>query len=312
MGKRLCNKERNDGTVERQPLKRNTIENKQTMMPENNMTQKEGEELGTSITGLVSENDTTEVEIDIFYETKERVETTDETKTQLRDEEKLADRIPRSGTDRVKQYNENEEGTTNLSDGTLEISKMIVPSTGEQDEEQCHMLYKSLTEDGLELTQEVVTAVFTRETGKSAKMLLEKFTDQEKNKLKEEMSEESRHILDLEEEPERSLHVLYGLHRLFLDEKLHPKSGWGNPVREIDIGVGDDVERLHRIYSTIESNIQNPVNVSIESYTRLLDIIIKTLKRMDHVAEFEKKLKKLDYNIILRQAKNAKNVFTLM
>eukprot|EP00105_Crassostrea_gigas_P037120 XP_019921268.1 PREDICTED: uncharacterized protein LOC105324808 [Crassostrea gigas] len=129
MGKRLCNKERNDGTVERQPLKRNTIENKQTMMPENNMTQKEGEELGTSITGLVSENDTTEVEIDIFYETKERVETTDETKTQLRDEEKLADRIPRSGTDRVKQYNENEEGTTNLSDGTLEISKMIVPST---------------------------------------------------------------------------------------------------------------------------------------------------------------------------------------
>lgn len=312
MGKRLCNKERNDGTVERQPLKRNTIENKQTMMPENNMTQKEGEELGTSITGLVSENDTTEVEIDIFYETKERVETTDETKTQLRDEEKLADRIPRSGTDRVKQYNENEEGTTNLSDGTLEISKMIVPSTGEQDEEQCHMLYKSLTEDGLELTQEVVTAVFTRETGKSAKMLLEKFTDQEKNKLKEEMSEESRHILDLEEEPERSLHVLYGLHRLFLDEKLHPKSGWGNPVREIDIGVGDDVERLHRIYSTIESNIQNPVNVSIESYTRLLDIIIKALKRMDHVAEFEKKLKKLDYNIILRQAKNAKNVFTLM
>lgn len=184
--------------------------------------------------------------------------------------------------------------------------------TGEQDEEQCHMLYKSLTEDGLELTQEVVTAVFTRETGKSAKMLLEKFTDQEKNKLKEEMSEESRHILDLEEEPERSLHVLYGLHRLFLDEKLHPKSGWGNPVREIDIGVGDDVERLHRIYSTIESNIQNPVNVSLESYTRLLDIIIKTLKRMDHVAEFEKKLKKLDYNIILRQAKNAKNVFTLM
>lgn len=312
MGKRLCNKERNDGTVERQPLKRNTIEKKQTMMPENNMTQKEGEELGTSITGLVSENDTTEVEIDIFYETKERVETTDETKTQLRDEEKLADRIPRSGTDRVKQYNENEEGTTNLSDGTLEISKMIVPSTGEQDEEQYHMLYKSLTEDGLELTQEVVTAVFTRETGKSAKMLLEKFTDQEKNKLKEEMSEESRHILDLEEEPERSLHVLYGLHRLFLDEKLHPKSGWGNPVREIDIGVGDDVERLYRIYSTIESNIQNPVNVSIESYTRLLDIIIKTLKRMDHVAEFEKKLKKLDYNIILRQAKNAKNVFTLM
>lgn len=184
--------------------------------------------------------------------------------------------------------------------------------TGEQDEEQCHMLYKSLTEDGLELTQEVVTAVFTRETGKSAKMLLEKFTDQEKNKLKEEMSEESRHILDLEEEPERSLHVLYGLHRLFLDEKLHPKSGWGNPVREIDIGVGDDVERLYRIYSTIESNIQNPVNVSIESYTRLFDIIIKTLKRMDHVAEFEKKLKKLDYNIILRQAKNAKNVFTLM
>lgn len=279
-----------------------------------NMTQKEGEELGTSFTGLVSENDTTEEEIDIFYDTKEKLETTDETETQLRDEEKLADRTSRSGTDRVKQYNENEneQGTTNLSVGTLEISKMIEPPTGEQDEEQCHMLFKSLTADGLKLTQEVVTAVFTRETGKSAKMLLEKFTDQEKNKLKEEMSEKSRHFLDLEEERERSLHVLYGLHRIFLDEKLHPKSGWGNPVRETDIGVGDDVERLYRIYSTIESDIQNPVNVSIESYTRLLDIIIKTLKRLDPVAKFEKKLKKLDCKIILRQAKPAKNVFTLM
>lgn len=55
-----------------------------------NMTQKEGEELGTSITGLVSENDTTEVEIDIFYETKERVETTGMYKTEYLSHEQYA------------------------------------------------------------------------------------------------------------------------------------------------------------------------------------------------------------------------------
>lgn len=43
-------KERNDGTVERQPLKRNTIENKQTMMPEskNSSKRRKGLKFGES------------------------------------------------------------------------------------------------------------------------------------------------------------------------------------------------------------------------------------------------------------------------
>lgn len=184
--------------------------------------------------------------------------------------------------------------------------------TGEQDKEQCIMLFNLLTEEGLKLTQDILTAVFTRETGKSAKLLLKNFTDQEEIKLKEVIPEQSRCILYSEEERGTSLNVLYGFHRIFLDEKLHPKSGWGNAVRETDIGIGDDVERLYRIYSTIESYIQNPVNVSIESYIRLLDIIIKTLTRLYPFAEFKKKLKKLDYNRLLPEAKNDKKLVTLM
>lgn len=50
-------------------------------------------------------------------------------------------------------------------------------------------------------------------------------------------------------------YVLYGLYWIFFDEKFYLKLGWGNVVREMDIGVGDDVERLYRIYFIIESDI---------------------------------------------------------
>lgn len=61
--------------------------------------------------------------------------------------------------------------------------------TGEQDKEQCIMLFNLLTEEGLELTQEILKAVFTRETGKFAKLLLKNLTDQEEIKLKEVIPE---------------------------------------------------------------------------------------------------------------------------
>lgn len=185
--------------------------------------------------------------------------------------------------------------------------------TGEQDKEQCSILYTLLTE-GLELTQEILTAVFKKETGKSAKMLLKNLKDQEKDKLNEVMPEKCRRILDSEEEREKSLHVSYGLHRIYLDEKHQPKSGWGNPVKETDFGIGDDVERLYSLYTTIEDEIQDPVKVSIESYTRMLDIIVKALTRLDLGAELNKKLKKLEYKIILTKAKNYKKavICTLM
>lgn len=43
--------------------------------------------------------------------------------------------------------------------------KNLLNFTGEKDKEQSIMLFNLLTEVGLKLTQEILTAVFTRETG---------------------------------------------------------------------------------------------------------------------------------------------------
>lgn len=41
--------------------------------------------------------------------------------------------------------------------------------------------------------------------------------------------------------------ILYGLYWNYINEENFLKLGWGNLVRGIDIGFGDDVERLNRI-----------------------------------------------------------------
>lgn len=173
--------------------------------------------------------------------------------------------------------------------------------TDEQDRELCTKLYNLLEIEGLKLTQEVVTATLTRETGKSVETLINSLTDQEKNKLKEMLPEESHRVFESKTERGTSLHVSYGLHRIILNEEKSPKSGWGNQVRGTDIGIGDDVERLNRI-QTIVPGIPNPVTVSVESYIRLLDIMIEALIRLDPYAEFKEDYKLLSYNL-----KNIKN-----
>uniref|UniRef100_A0A8W8KFF3 Uncharacterized protein n=1 Tax=Magallana gigas TaxID=29159 RepID=A0A8W8KFF3_MAGGI len=162
----------------------------------------------------------------------------------------------------------------------VDISKDLkegVSTTDEQDVELCLELYKLLDTEGRKLMQEVMAATITRETGKSVKTLKE----QEKNKLKAMLPEESHRVLESITEHDTSIHVSYGLHRIILDEEKSPKSGWGNPVRETDTSIGDDVERLYRI-QTIVQRISNPVTLSVESYIRLLDIMIKALIRLDH------------------------------
>lgn len=89
---------------------------------------------------------------------------------------------------------------------------------------------------------------------------------------------------------ETPFRIPYGLHRNYINEENFPKSGWGNPVRGTDIGFGDDVERLNRI-QTIVRRISNPVTVSVESYIRLLDIMIKALTRLDPDDEFKEDIK---------------------
>lgn len=163
--------------------------------------------------------------------------------------------------------------------------------TGEIDKKTYTELYNLLGTKGLILSQEVMAATIFRKKGKSTKTLI----DQEKKTLIEVLSQEHLRILESENECGTSFHVSYGLHQIYLDEAQSPKSGWGNPVKGKDIGIGDDVERLNRI-QTIYSNISNPETISVENYIRLLDIMVKALTRLDD-AKFDQRLKALDREI---------------
>lgn len=173
--------------------------------------------------------------------------------------------------------------------------------TDEQDRELCSELYNLLDTEGRKLMQDVMAAIITRETEKPVKIILNNLTDQEKTKLKAILPEESHRVLESKTEHDTSIHVSYGLHRIILDEEKSPKSGWGNPVRETDTGTGDDMERLNRIH-TIVQGIPNPVTVSVESYIRLLDIMIKALIRLDPGAEFKE-----DYKLLSDKLESIKN-----
>lgn len=160
--------------------------------------------------------------------------------------------------------------------------------TGEIDRKPYTWLYNLLGTEGLKLSQEVMAAIIFRKTGISTKSL----TEQEKNKLREVLSEEHRRILESEKECGTLFHVSYGLHKIYLDDAHSPKSGWGIPVRGKDIGIGDDVERLNRI-EAIYSKISKPETLSVENYIRLLDIMVIALTRLDSNAEFEQRLEAL-------------------
>lgn len=51
-----------------------------------------------------------------------------------------------------------------------------------------------------------------------------------------------------------------------------------------DIGIGDDIERLYNIHSIVYG-ISDPDTVSVESYIRLLDIMVEALTRLDPGAD---------------------------
>lgn len=207
-------------------------------------------------------------------------------------EEKLAESPSDLDNDPLifEHEEENNVQSTEFFDCIVEGLQRDSPTIDEHGRELCTELYSLLGKKGQKLTREVMTAVITRETGKSVKMLLNNLSDQDKSKLKRVMPDESHRIFDSKTEHATSSHVLYGLHQIFLDENHHPKSGWGNPVRNTDIDIGDDVERLHMIV-TIFLGISDPVNVSVENYIRLLDIMFEALTRLNPGAEFEEDLK---------------------
>ena len=118
--------------------------------------------------------------------------------------------------------------------------------------------------------------VITRTVGRTPEDLLADETV--KGKLKTVLPEESHIYLSNQKESGTSVGVLYGLIHLYSAEK--PKSGWGKPVRGGDIGISADVERLHRIFS-IFKEIQDPKIISVDNYTRLLDIMLTACIRLD-------------------------------
>lgn len=134
-----------------------------------------------------------------------------------------------------------------------------------------------------------MAATITRETGKSVETLLTNLTDQDKRKLKEELPEESHCGFESKNEHELSFFELYGLYRIFLEIKHHPKSGWGNPIKETDVGIGDDIERFYMIHDFVRG-ISDPMEVPIKSYIRRLDIMLEALTRLDHDEKFKNNL----------------------
>lgn len=164
----------------------------------------------------------------------------------------------------------------------------------------CTELYDLLHTEGLKLTVEVMAATISENTGKAVETLLDDLTDQDKRKLKEALPEEFSRILESKEERKTSFLVLYGLHLIYNDKEQSPKSGWGKPVRGKDIGIGDDVERLYRIQNIVRE-ISNQETVSVESYTRLLDTMIKALARFNHKSDSE------DFKAAVKKLKDVKN-----
>nr|XP_022344928.1 uncharacterized protein LOC111137658 isoform X2 [Crassostrea virginica] len=166
--------------------------------------------------------------------------------------------------------------STEVFDDTIEsLLRDVTNSVDEQEVKHRHQLYELLQNDGRELIQEVLRLVITRTVGKTPEELLA--DEAVKNKLKTILPEEIHRILSNLEEGRTSVGVLYGLIQLYSGKE--PKSGWGELVSGSDIGIGDDVERLHRVYS-IFKEISNPKTISVDNYTRLLDIMLTACTRL--------------------------------
>uniref|UniRef100_A0A8W8KFG6 Uncharacterized protein n=1 Tax=Magallana gigas TaxID=29159 RepID=A0A8W8KFG6_MAGGI len=161
--------------------------------------------------------------------------------------EKSAKTASSSRFDSVTSDNEEEKDkkeSTGVFDDTFESLQRKAPLTGgyiaEYQLNLCHSDAKgheelySLLNDGT-LTKKVMAAVIKKMTRKTSKELSD--DENVQNKVQNLLDEGKAHIPHMNEfEWEDSIHVLYALHRIVLDEKYHPKSGWGNPVKDEDIG----------------------------------------------------------------------------
>lgn len=72
-------------------------------------------------------------------------------------------------------------------------------------------------------------------------------------------------------------------------------------VREKDIGIGDDVERLYRIFLIVIKMLYLVI-VFVESYIRLFDIMLVVFVCFDVDVEFEE-----DYKLLFNWLESFKN-----
>lgn len=138
-----------------------------------------------------------------------------------------------------------------------------------------------LAEDGLKLSQRVLTAVITRTTRKSIAELVDDETVWSK------MKDIQRIFLKNSLEPWESICVLNALLKISLKEENFPKSGWTNQPSERDTGIGDDVVRLLNCIMPFSQETKNIWNIYVESYIRQLDNLIGRITRLDTDAKFE-------------------------
>lgn len=152
----------------------------------------------------------------------------------------------------------------------------------EQNRKLCAELFKLLNVDGRKLSQEVMVAIITKMAGKSVQELTA--DKQVRNRWKEIMHKEVHHILN-SPECEKSINVAYGLLRIELEKEQYSQSG----CKGENVGIGDEIERLYRIHLTV-SELPNYLTKSVESYTSLLDSMVKALTRLEPNTECKEEI----------------------
>lgn len=171
------------------------------------------------------------------------------------------------------------------------ISFIISDEEDKEDSKLCTELFNLFAEDGLKLSQRVLTAVITRTTKKSIAELVDDET------VRNEMKAIEPIFLMNSLEPGESVRVLNVLLKISLKKENSPQSGWTTQPSERDTGIGDDVVRLLNCIMLFSQETKNIGNIYVESYIRQLDNLIGAVTRLDTDAKFENENIKLAYKI---------------
>lgn len=110
------------------------------------------------------------------------------------------------------------------------------------DEERklCIFLNKLLNDEGVKLLYEVMVVIIIKVIGKLIKeLVVDKIVQ---NKVKGVLDEDLYYFVIIENFSEKLIFVLYGLLQIYVNKDYYLKLGWGILVREMDFGIGDDIE----------------------------------------------------------------------